>query len=253
VTAAARPEPFLAALSVNELALVEQSGFRPLGLVLGCSVYPVGDVEGRTDAGQLEVVTEALYAARQRAMGRLETEADAAGADGVIGLRFTLDTTEVDGLVHFTVLGTSLRADRPPRTGTWRNARGLPFTATLDGQDFWTLLRSGYAPVGVVVGASSYPGRGSLPERWVRTRSTSAEAVPLTEAVYAARDRAVARLRAEAEELAADGVVDLRFTGLPELDRTVAAQMLAIGTAVRTLGGTDRLPAPTPVLPMTDG
>ena len=35
----------------------------------------------------------------------------------------------------------------------WRNNKKQPFTSDLSGQDFWTLIRAGYAPLGMVMGS----------------------------------------------------------------------------------------------------
>ena len=38
----------------------------------------------------------------------------------------------------------------------WRNNKRQPFTSDLSGQDFWTLIRAGYAPLGLVMGSCVY-------------------------------------------------------------------------------------------------
>src|ERR1700747_3859766 len=75
-------------LSVNRFLLVREAGFRPLGLVLGSSIYHVGLQFGRWGKNQeLDVLSQAMYHARELAMGRMEAEADALGADGIVGGR----------------------------------------------------------------------------------------------------------------------------------------------------------------------
>ena len=79
---------FTSDLSVNEFLLVREAGFRPLGLVLGSSIYHVGLQFGRWGKNQeLDVLSQAMYHARELAMGRMEAEADALGADGIVGVR----------------------------------------------------------------------------------------------------------------------------------------------------------------------
>src|SRR5437667_6675797 len=54
-----------------------RSGFRPLGLVLGSSIYHVGLQIGRWGSNQeLDVLSQAMYHARELAMSRMEAEAD---------------------------------------------------------------------------------------------------------------------------------------------------------------------------------
>ena len=79
---------FTSDLSVNEFLLVREAGFRPLGLVLGSSIYHVGLQIGRWGRNQeLDVLSQAMYHARELAMSRMEAEANALSADGVVGVR----------------------------------------------------------------------------------------------------------------------------------------------------------------------
>ncbi|WP_217488576.1 YbjQ family protein [Curtobacterium sp. Csp1] len=138
---------FTSDLSVNEFLLVRQAGFRPVGLVLGSSVYHVGIQTGRwTKNMELDKLSQAMYHARELAMTRMEAEADRLGADGIVGVRLEIEFKEYgNDLAEFIAVGTAVVADAPPPTGTWRNAKRLPFTSDLSGQDFWTLIQAGYA------------------------------------------------------------------------------------------------------------
>jgi len=73
---------FTSDLSVNEFLLVREVGFRPLGLVLGSSIYHVGLQVARWGKSQeLDVLSQAMYHARELAMTRMEAEAQALGAE----------------------------------------------------------------------------------------------------------------------------------------------------------------------------
>ena len=79
---------FTSDLSINEFLLVKQSGFEPLGLVLGSSIYHIGFQQANWGRNQeMSVLTQAMYHARELAMTRMEEEADQLGADGVVGVR----------------------------------------------------------------------------------------------------------------------------------------------------------------------
>ena len=79
---------FTSDLTVNEFLLLRQAGFRPLGLVLGTSVYHVGLQVGRWSRNQeMDVLSQAMYHARELAMTRMEAEADVLGADGIVAVR----------------------------------------------------------------------------------------------------------------------------------------------------------------------
>ena len=79
---------FTSDLSVSEFVLLEQMGWRPLGLVLGSSIYHVGIQYGNLFQNQeLDYLSAAMYEARDLAMTRMEEEADVLGADGIVGVR----------------------------------------------------------------------------------------------------------------------------------------------------------------------
>src|SRR5579884_4269889 len=83
---------FTSDLSVNEFLLVKEAGFHPLGLVFGSSIYHVGIQVGRWGKNQeLQVLSQAMYHARELAISRMEAEADVLGADGVVGVRLDVE------------------------------------------------------------------------------------------------------------------------------------------------------------------
>src|SRR5947207_14978020 len=64
---------FTSDLSVNEFLLVREAGFRPLGLVLGSSIYHVGLQIGRCGKNQeLDVLSQARCHARELGLTRME-------------------------------------------------------------------------------------------------------------------------------------------------------------------------------------
>src|SRR6201984_3238547 len=152
---------FTSDLSVNEFLLVREAGFRPLGLVLGSSIYHVGLQIGRWGKNQeLDVLSQAMYHARELAMTRMEAEADALGADGIVGVRLDVELKEFGrDIAGFIAIGTAVKAEPGAGGGgvtEWRNNKKQPFTSDLSGQDFWTLIRAGYAPLGMVMGSCVY-------------------------------------------------------------------------------------------------
>src|SRR5471030_1748227 len=136
---------FTSDLSVSEFVLLEQMSWRPLGLVLGSSIYHVGIQYANFYQNQeLEYLTAAMYDARELAMTRMEEEADVLGADGIVGVRLDIGRYEWgEHLAEFIAIGTAVKH----REGKLHRApNGRPFTSDLSGQDFWTLLASGYRP-----------------------------------------------------------------------------------------------------------
>src|SRR5947208_5788270 len=86
---------FTSDLSVNEFLLVREAGFDPLGLVLGSSIYHIGfQFTGFFQNQEIQVLTQAMYHARELAMTRMEEEADLLGADGIVGVRLGVNRHE---------------------------------------------------------------------------------------------------------------------------------------------------------------
>src|SRR5471030_1529315 len=83
---------FTSDLSVNEFLLVKEVGFHPVGLVMGSSIYHIGLSLARWGKNmEMQSLTQALYHSRELAMQRMEEEADALGADGIVGVRLTVN------------------------------------------------------------------------------------------------------------------------------------------------------------------
>ncbi|MBY0552154.1 MAG: YbjQ family protein, partial [Candidatus Obscuribacterales bacterium] len=147
---------FTSDLSVNEFLLVREAGFEPVGMVLGTSIYHIGFQQARwTKNEEMQVLTQALYHARELAMSRMEEEAEELGADGVVGVRLKVKHMSWNAdLAEFVAIGTAVKHLSGDKR--YRAHNGKPFTSDLSGQDFWTLLRAGYRPVGMVMGNCVY-------------------------------------------------------------------------------------------------
>jgi len=93
-TAGATPAGvFTSDLSVSEYVLLGEAGFEPLGFVVGSSIYHIGLQVGRWSQNQeLQVLTQAMYNARELAMSRMQTEADQLGADGIVGVQLRMQS-----------------------------------------------------------------------------------------------------------------------------------------------------------------
>lgn len=249
---------FTSDLTVNEFLLVREAGFRPVGLVVGTSIYHVGIQTARwTKNMELDVLSQAMYHARELAMTRMEAEADALGADGIVAVRLEIDFKDFgENLAEFVAIGTAVVADEAHRTTPdgfrWRNNKDQPFTSDLSGQDFWTLLQAGYAPLGMVMGSCVYHIAHQRMMQKLANVGANVEIPQYTEALYDARELAMARMQAEAEQLAAEGIVGVQLRALPHQWGGHTTEFFAIGTAVRPIRDDHRITTPTLVLPLTD-
>ena len=102
---------FTSDLSVNEFLLVREAGFRPLGLVLGSSIYHVGLQIGRWGRNQeLDVLSQAMYHARELAMSRMQAEAEELHAEGIVGVQLRQHShTWGSHTTEFFAIGTAVR------------------------------------------------------------------------------------------------------------------------------------------------
>src|ERR1700734_655801 len=117
---------FTSDLTVNEFLLVKQAGFTPVGMGLGSSIYHVGLQVGRWGQNQeLDVLSQAMYHARELAMTRMEAEAASLGADGIVGVRLDVEMKEFGAdIAEFIAIGTAVKAEPGAGGGgvtNWRN------------------------------------------------------------------------------------------------------------------------------------
>jgi uncharacterized protein YbjQ (UPF0145 family) len=247
---------FTSDLSVNEFLLVREAGFRPLGLVLGTSIYHVGFQMGRWNSNQeLTTLSQAMYHARELAMSRMEAEADQLGADGIVAVRLAIEFKEFGSdIAEFIAVGTAVAADQQqaPDGHIWRNNKDQPFTSDLSGQDFWTLIQAGYAPLGMVMGSCVYHIAHQRFWQAIGNVGQNVELPQFTEALYDARELAMSRMQAEAEQLEAEGIVGVQLLSLGHRWGGHTTEFFAIGTAVRPLRPDHVIAKPQLVLPLTD-
>src|SRR5271166_5876173 len=180
---------FTSDLSVNEFLLIKEAGFHPLGFVMGSSIYHTGIQTRKWGQSQeLTKLTEAMYNARELAMTRMEEEALELGADGVVGVRLDVNYYEWGkDAAEFIAVGTAVKAESGE---SYRNKLGKPFTSDLSGQDFWTLIRSGYRPVGFVMGNCAYYVAPGMLAAYTGT-ARNIELHDYTHALYDARELAM--------------------------------------------------------------
>src|SRR5580700_647724 len=102
---------FTSDLSVSEYVLLGEAGFEPLGFVVGSSIYHVGLQVSRWGKNtELQVLTQAMYNARELAMARMRAEADHLAADGIVGVQLRLQMYAWgESCLEFVATGTAVR------------------------------------------------------------------------------------------------------------------------------------------------
>jgi len=142
--------PVTSDLTNQELWNLVQMGYMPVELVLGVSVYSLG-LAGRITSsikrlarGEIQELTNLIYEARENAIGRLQRDAQACGADDVAGIK-TYVYEIGGGLIEFMALGTAVK--RMPGIGTLSPA--LPPQAIIDDKN--TFINVAESALGVEV------------------------------------------------------------------------------------------------------
>jgi uncharacterized protein YbjQ (UPF0145 family) len=238
---------FTSDLTVNEYVLLHQAGFQPLGLVMGTSMYQIGyQRAGWTANMELEVLTQAMYSARELAMTRMEEEADMVGADGIVGVRLeVIRHAWGSSMAEFMAVGTAVKALKP---GDWRAPSGRPFTSDLSCQDFWTLLRAGHRPLALVMGTCVYHVAHRGIGQWFKQAFRNTEMTNFTQALYEARELALDRMQEEALSAESDGIVGVTIEERTYGWDSHVIEYFAIGTGIREgVGDSPAEPIPSPM------
>jgi uncharacterized protein YbjQ (UPF0145 family) len=106
-------EPVSSDLTAEELWNLTSMGYAPLKLVLGTAVYSLGWGGGISSwfkswtRGEIASLTSLIYDAREHAIGLIRAEAEAIGADDVMGIKTHIH--EMGSLIEFMAIGTAVK------------------------------------------------------------------------------------------------------------------------------------------------
>jgi uncharacterized protein YbjQ (UPF0145 family) len=237
---------FTSDFSVNEFLLVRKAGFEPVGLCVGSCIYRMGVQFTRLSSSvELTVLSTAMYEARALAMERMRAEARQMGADGIVGVRLTVKRAEWDPKVlEFVAIGTGVvHAGGHPG---FKGPAGEPFTSDLTGQDFWTLLKSGYRPLEMVMGSCVYHVAWRGPLQSLMSVGQNVELTNYSIALYEARELAMERMQLEATKAGAEGVIGSDLHEGNHGWSSHVIEFFAVGTAVLPLQGASKQDIPDP-------
>lgn len=262
---AAEGSLFTSGLSVNEFALLDRLGPRPLAQVMGASVVRAGwqylpplppgmnVISGwyqpaKLDAlvtrpaeaspaqvrsyqwhsevvCELDAITEAWNLARRRALDRLTEEALQVGADAVVGVHLRRSDHDL-GKRTIEYVVSGTAIRLPNSVGT-----SEPILTDVSVQDYWRLHHAGHEPVGFVATTAVVFASPSRTTRLRRLRTTprNQELSELSEGFGAAREAVRARLEAQVSDAHAVGAVGVEF------DHSVHREKLSLGSSLQTL------------------
>lgn len=247
VTAGASPSGvFTSDLSVSEYVLLGEAGFEPLGFVVGSSIYHVGVQYGKWKQNtELQVLTQAMYNARELAMTRMRAEADHLAADGIVGVQLRMQMYAWgEECLEFVATGTAVR--HLTSQGAHRAPDGRAFTSDLSAQDFFRLLAAGAVPVAFVLGTSVYHIAHQGIVQSMSQAGQNQEMLQFTQGVYEARELALMRMQVEAVAAQSSGIVGVDVTVNNHVWGEHATEFLATGTAIRRLADEQKLAETSP-------
>ncbi|MES1147416.1 MAG: heavy metal-binding domain-containing protein [bacterium] len=101
-------------LTCEEMWNMIHLGYMPLQLVLGVSVYSLGLAGGISAAlksfskGEISEMTNMIYEARENAIAHIKRDAEACGADDVVGIK-TYVYALGSGVIEFMAIGTAVK------------------------------------------------------------------------------------------------------------------------------------------------
>ena len=224
---------FTSDLSVDEFVLVRESGFVPLGLVMGTSMYHMGlQYAGWKQSVELTVLSQAMYNARELAVERMVTEAVQLDADGIVGVDLRrVGYAGAGEILEFLAVGTAVRFEKAP--GSFKAPNGKPFSSDLSGGDFFKLLRYGWAPTGLVMGCCVFHIAHQSIRQSFRQAGQNVEIPQYTQAIYSARELAMSRMQAEGERDGATGIVGVHVLESNQVWGEHGVEFFAMGTGVR--------------------
>ncbi|MDQ1747345.1 MAG: hypothetical protein QOD07_1608 [Frankiaceae bacterium] len=264
--------------SAREAATLRAVGLDPVGDVMGCVVEHIGWggygcgayvgtgvgryvfspptlTSGMGGFAGYAPYVDALYYGYEVALHRMLLEAQALGADGVVGVRWTQERLDGNQNREFVALGTAVRA-----RGGHRPAH--LFSTELAGQDVVKLMHGGWVPSGQVIGIAVAVRHDDYYTRRQVTSWTNVEVTGYSELVTFARADARNKFAQRAAKHGGDAAIvsDMKMNIWPvhqaenHLDHV--AESVVIGTALAKfhqgaqaptdallmlpLGGTDR-------------
>jgi len=236
------PLRFSTSADAQQLYCQIDSGYEPLHFVFGNVAYSIGLGGGIKGAfrqlirGEVPQYTEIFDKTRHLALERIVTNAKQHGANAVIGIQTTISA--LMGTQEMMMVGT---AAKHPALG---NYAGDPVTSDMTNEELWNMTSLGYVPLKLVMGVSVY-SLGFTGGIMAALKSLGGgEVAGLTEILYEAREKALARIEADAEKCGADEVIGVK-TRVYDLGGGLV-EFMAIGTAVKKMPGiatkTENLP-----------
>jgi uncharacterized protein YbjQ (UPF0145 family) len=224
---------FSTSADAQEFFCQVDAGFTPLHFAFGNVAYSIGVGRSITGGfrqllrGEVPQYSQIFDHTRRLALSRIVGDAMRFNANAVVGIETTI--SPLLGAQEMMMIGT---ASHHPLLSEFR---GNPVTSDMTSQEMWNMVHIGYMPIRLVMGVSVY-SLGLAGGIFAALQSVAGgEVTGLTEILYEAREKALARIEEDAEECGADEVVGVK-TRVYDLGNGLV-EFMAIGTAVKKMEG----------------
>ena len=224
---------FSTSADAQELYCQVDAGFEPLHFVFGNVAYSIGlggNIMGafrQLKRGEVPQYSRIFDETRHHALDRIVTNAKQHGANAVLGIETTI--SPLMGSQEMIMVGT---ASRHPLLNEYL---ANPVTSDMTNEELWNMVSLGYMPLKLVMGVSVY-SLGLTGGIMSALQSIGGgEVTGLTEVLYEAREKALARIEVEAEKCGADEVIGVK-TRVYDLGGGLV-EFMVIGTAVKKFAG----------------
>jgi uncharacterized protein YbjQ (UPF0145 family) len=229
---------FTTSANGQELFCMVDAGYSPISFVFGNVSYSIGLATHAIGGfkqmikGEVKEFSDIFNTTRNLALQRIAKDAEAAGANSVVGIKTTVLPFGKNEVHEMVMIGTA--ANHPMAPGNLPATTGI-MTSDLSAVETWSIAKLGYMPLELVMGTSIYSlgvmgGIKASLEELVHGQVDAQ-----TEMLYGARESSINKLRAQATILKADDVFGIK-TYIYDLGSGLL-EFLAIGTAVRKVNG----------------
>ena len=233
---------FSTSADAQEFFCQVNAGFKPLNFVFGNVAYSIGLGKSITGGfrkmvrGEVPQYSQIFDHTRKLALERIIEDARSHKANAVVGIETTI--SPLLGAQEMMMIGT---ASHHPLLEEYSKE---PITSDMTSQEMWNMVHIGYMPIRLVMGVSVYSlgFAGGISAAF--RSAVGGEVTNLTEILYEAREKALARIEQDAEACGADEVVGVK-TRVYDLEGGLV-EFMAIGTAVKKIPGAQTR---TPALP----
>jgi uncharacterized protein YbjQ (UPF0145 family) len=224
---------FSTSADVAKLFCQVDAGFRPIRFVFGNVAYSIGlggSIAGGFKSlarGEVAEYTQIFDRTRHLALTRITDEAKRCNANAVVGIETTI--SPLLGAQEMIMVGT---ASHHPAIEAFDLK---PVTSDMTHEEMWNMVNVGFLPIRLVMGVSVYSLglKGGIFSA-LQTLG-GGEVAGLTEILYEAREKALARIEEDAERCGADEVIGVK-TRIYDLGGGLV-EFMAIGTAVKKVAG----------------